>query len=253
MTSRSASPSSIPIAEISNHDNQNTLNSSSDHPTLILISHAHSPPFSPAPRLKFDVRNLPNPPKSVRDAHNGTSKRLQEWMESLPEFIAKRGSIRAEIEKAMDEIVRGGGVENGGENKRENNSKRTSSDEEEEEDSSDPNHEEHASDSDLESSSSSPSGPVLRVGIFCAMGRHRSVAMVELLSRLPWPGWEIQVQHRDMMKKRGQMKKSGGKGSRGMRELKWFQPFMVRTIIKAKRNTLQAPIFLHDFYNNRAG
>jgi hypothetical protein len=57
----------------------------------------------------------------------------------------------------------------------------------------------------------------LRVGIFCAMGRHRSVAMVEELSKPSWPGWDVKVEHRDILKKRSGGKKSGGKGSRGTR------------------------------------
>jgi hypothetical protein len=59
--------------------------------------------------------------------------------------------------------------------------------------------------------------PELQVGIFCAMGRHRSVAMVEELSRLSWPGWEVRVEHRDISKKRGAGKKAGSRQSRGTR------------------------------------
>ena len=57
----------------------------------------------------------------------------------------------------------------------------------------------------------------LRVGIYCAMGRHRSVAMVEELRKFPWPGWRVQVEHRDLSKKRGVREKSrqGSRGSRG--------------------------------------
>jgi hypothetical protein len=58
---------------------------------------------------------------------------------------------------------------------------------------------------------------VLRVGIFCAMGRHRSVAIVEELSKLSWPGWDVKVEHRDISKKRSGGRKSSGKGSRGTR------------------------------------
>lgn len=214
MTSRSSSPSGIPRTEISKRENQNNLNTPSDLPILILISNAdHSPPLNPVPRLIYDVRNLPNPPKNLRDAHNGTSKRLQEWMESLPVFVAKRDVIKGEIEKAMLAIVRGGEDGDGGEIERDDDLKITELDEE----NHSGGHEGSAPDSDLESSSTGPEGPVLRVGIFCGMGRHRSVAMVELLSRLPWPGWEVQVQHRDMMQKRGQTKNSRGKRSRGMR------------------------------------
>lgn len=50
-------------------------------------------------------------------------------------------------------------------------------------------------------------------------GRHRSVAMVEELARLPWPGWQVRVEHRDLSKKRGEGKRAGGrdKKSRGTR------------------------------------
>jgi hypothetical protein len=57
----------------------------------------------------------------------------------------------------------------------------------------------------------------LRVGIFCAVGRHRSVAMVEELSKLSWGGWYVKVEHRDISKKRSSGKKSSRKGSRGTR------------------------------------
>jgi len=54
---------------------------------------------------------------------------------------------------------------------------------------------------------------LLRVGIFCAMGRHRSVAMVEELKNLPWPGWHVVIEHRDIFMKHGAGKTSGGQGS----------------------------------------
>ena len=62
-------------------------------PTLDLISYGHSPPLKPAPELKFDVRPLPNPPKQIRDAHNGKSKCLQEWMRTDPKFLARQNAI----------------------------------------------------------------------------------------------------------------------------------------------------------------
>jgi hypothetical protein len=43
------------------------------------------------------------------------------------------------------------------------------------------------------------------------------VAMVEVLSRKSWPGWEVRVEHRDISKKRGAGKKAGGKRGRGTR------------------------------------
>jgi hypothetical protein len=41
--------------------------------------------------------------------------------------------------------------------------------------------------------------PVVRVGAFCAMGKHRSVAFVHELTRCAWPReWEVRVEHRDV-------------------------------------------------------
>lgn len=47
-------------------------------------------------------------------------------------------------------------------------------------------------------------GLEVRVGIYCTIGRHRSVALVEELSRMEWPGWRVRVMHRDVAKKRGE-------------------------------------------------
>jgi hypothetical protein len=74
-------------------------------PTLILTSHGHSPPLRPIPQLKFDVRALPNPPKQVRDAHNGTSRRLQEWLYADSSFMTRRNEIRSAIESSMANIM----------------------------------------------------------------------------------------------------------------------------------------------------
>jgi hypothetical protein len=196
-------------------------------PTLVLISHGHSPPLNPPPRLKFDVRSLPNPPKNIRDAHNGTSKRLQEWLNVDSRFIAKRDAIKAEIEAAMNQVLdeherkdvlqlelvvegKRDRDEDGEVETRENSGEdEESAGSEEEGTPSIENHETTESPSSQE--------PELRVGIFCAMGRHRSVALVEDLSRLSWPGWEVRVEHRDISKKRGAGKKTGSRQSRGTR------------------------------------
>ncbi|KAF8862241.1 hypothetical protein BDZ45DRAFT_553917, partial [Acephala macrosclerotiorum] len=140
-----------------------------DLPKLYLISHAHSHHLNPPPQLRFDLRNLPNPPKRIRDHNTGTSKRLQEWMEADPAFLARRDEIREEIKSGYRRVY---------------------------------------TEQDF-------SGLELRVGIVCAMGRHRSVAMVEELSRMTWTGWDIEVQHQDVAKKRNSEKKTAGKGSRG--------------------------------------
>lgn len=200
----------------------NTLSSLS-LPLLLLISHSHSPPLNPSPHLKFDVRSLPNPPKNVRDAYDGTSKRLQEWMRSEESFLGKRDSVKEEIgkrleiaikdwekEKTVDQdLLKGEPVDDANLDSQETvESNHTSSKEDVDQGSiTDCSDDEEEEDKQLD----------FRVGIFCAMGRHRSVAMVEELARCEWPGWRVEVIHRDIDKKRGAGKKFGGRQSRGTR------------------------------------
>ena len=54
----------------------------------------------------------------------------------------------------------------------------------------------------------------LRVGIFCEMGKHRSVAFVEELGRMTRKeGWKIEVLHRDIGKNRRDGKRKKTRGS----------------------------------------
>jgi hypothetical protein len=197
-------------------------------PLLVLISSGHSPPLNPAPQLRFDVRSLPNPPKHIRDAYTGTSKRLQEWLRQDSQFLARRDTIRSEIEAvmtaALDKHKKQHVLKLPSEDEVEvDQSKNRSSDENEDEDgaeeATDDDDESATNDSDDELLSSSGDQVILRAGISCAMGRHRSVAMVEELARMTWPGWEVKVLHRDVLKKRGgrrdASKRSGRAGNRG--------------------------------------
>ncbi|KAG4432457.1 hypothetical protein IFR05_012047 [Cadophora sp. M221] len=199
-----------------------------DLPVLVLISHGHAPPLNPRPQLKFDVRNLANPPKHIRDNLNGTSWRLQEWMLSDPKFGERRDAIKKEIEEEMKRMTAEHEKEdvlklgydtdkltldaNGGLDKeqREPPPKGVKSEEAPEVDSS------ISSEADSSSGETDQDDPsTLRVGIFCAMGRHRSVALVEELAKMSWPGWQVEVEHRDLNKKRG--RRMPGKDSRGTR------------------------------------
>jgi hypothetical protein len=57
--------------------------------------------------------------------------------------------------------------------------------------------------------------PVVRVGAFCAMGKHRSVAFVHEAARRAWPReWEVRVEHRDV----GAVKRSLGKARRRVKD-----------------------------------
>ncbi|KAK0120005.1 hypothetical protein ONS95_011423 [Cadophora gregata] len=194
-----------------------------DLPVLTLISHGHAPPLDPQPQLRFDVRNLPNPPKHIRDAFNGTSRRLQEWMLSDTKFCGRRDAIRIEIEveitkmnaereqnavlKSRHDAERDLG-EAQGETQIEMN---FSADQPEDGDAI-------PSGMDSRSEKAEWADPSrLRVGISCAMGRHRSVAMVEELAKMSWPGWQVELQHRDLNNKPGSGRKAGAKKSRGTR------------------------------------
>lgn len=55
----------------------------------------------------------------------------------------------------------------------------------------------------------------LLVGCFCELGRHRSVAFVEELSRRKWPSeWEVEICHRDVDQSRSKNKNQHHKQSR---------------------------------------
>lgn len=74
--------------------------------TLVIVSHAHAPPLSPAPTLKFDLRQVKNPPKQIRDAYDGRSKRLRNHMLQEDGFVSllntAEADIRAEISNMSD-------------------------------------------------------------------------------------------------------------------------------------------------------
>lgn len=53
------------------------------------------------------------------------------------------------------------------------------------------------------------------VGICCAMGRHRSAAMVESAGKILWRGWQVQLYHRDITKKRTHPGRGYGKKRKG--------------------------------------
>lgn len=73
--------------------------------TLVLTSHSHAPPLLLEPHLKFDLRKTSNPPKHIRDAYDGRSKRLREHMMASDEFCALLDTAQARIEEQMSSFV----------------------------------------------------------------------------------------------------------------------------------------------------
>ncbi|TVY59576.1 hypothetical protein LSUE1_G008664 [Lachnellula suecica] len=186
-------------------------------PVLLLISHRHSPPLNLAPHLKVDVRGLPNPPKHIRDAHSGTSRRLQRWLNGDSQFIAKRDAIKLLLDNHKNKSVlrpeasTDRGLDPDSEQRPRSGDKIEAGDvtSGQEGATSYSNHE------TLDRPFSEE--PELRISIFCAMGRHRSVAMAEELSKMSWAGWGVRFEHRDISKKRAAGREGGGKQGRGMR------------------------------------
>ncbi|KAH7077202.1 hypothetical protein FB567DRAFT_144896 [Paraphoma chrysanthemicola] len=190
------------------------------HPLLILYSHGRTPPLHPPPDLKFDLRTISNPPKALRAVSDGRSKRLREHLLSDDKFVSKLGDVEERIGEGMgvkmgeweeerkrkksvgDEDGGAGwgsgiGTSEEGEVEREKSDQIDGAEIDEEEDRS-------ASVDDADDDMVSHEGPVLRVGCFCALGHHRSVAFVEELARLKWPReWRVEVVHRDIEKKKG--------------------------------------------------
>lgn len=159
-------------------------------PILILISHASSPPLNPPPDLKYDLRSAPNPPKAIRDKCTGLDKRLREHLLAEEKFLEMLDRAERDIREAMEGVVERW--------KERGESAEVEKDEDDE-----------------EYEDSEGDGPVLRVGAFCAMGKHRSVAFVEELARKKWP-WDVTVEHRDLYRSRDKKAKERGKALRYM-------------------------------------
>jgi len=73
--------------------------------TLAIISYSHAPPLLPAPQLKFDLRKTSNPPKHIRHAYDGRSKRLREHMMANEEFCARLETAQASTEEQMSSFA----------------------------------------------------------------------------------------------------------------------------------------------------
>ena len=186
-------------------------------PLLVLTSYCHVPPLNPAPRLKYDLRSTPDPPKSIRDAHTGMSKKLRDHMLHQDAFVdlldKAEGDIKAKMPQAEKEYHEGLTPTSPLLERRRTWSQQKYSDDEDEEydTSEDEGDEEENEATDATDDGSGENRPILRVGIFCERGQHRSVAFVEELATRDWPkAWEVKIVHRDLGKKKGGNNKRGG-------------------------------------------
>ncbi|KAM0691394.1 hypothetical protein Q7P36_010165 [Cladosporium allicinum] len=174
---------------------QNPINQTTEQPILVLISHSHRRPLSCPPNLKFDLRKVSNPPKHIRNAYDGRSKRLREHMIHMEDFKSLLETAEKSIEEEMLLLVQ---------NRQETHGAALQVSEEKEEDVS------GIADVDTVQ---------LVVSCFCERGKHRSVAFAEELSRHKWPrDWAVQLHHRDVdevnVKKQDQRRKGNANRKR---------------------------------------
>jgi RNase adaptor protein for sRNA GlmZ degradation len=85
---------------------QNSTTPTTEQPILVLISHSHRRPLSHPPDLKFDLRKVSNPPKHIRDAYDGRSKRLREHMMHMEDFTSLLDTAKKSIEEQMKVLIR---------------------------------------------------------------------------------------------------------------------------------------------------
>jgi hypothetical protein len=219
---------------------------------LQITSHGRTfGPLSPAPSILINLTSLPNPHVQLRKKYLGSSARLRkeffgdekarqalersvvEIEECMRQFEGpKVGNEDSELRREGDDVgdvgleasqegqedlINGKGheVEDDGEGLDEDGVEREEIVLHEDEDGEKGNEDEDwEDDSDIK---------VLRVGVQCEMGRHRSVAMAEELGRRldGRKRWTVEVEHRDIGNKRGKGVGSGGKGGKGRGKEKW--------------------------------
>lgn len=209
-------------------EHRNTERTNGSRPHLDLISHARTPPLTGYGEihLRYDCRDVANPPKAMRDKLTGLHKPLREHLLSSVSFVKMLDSAEADIKRVMEQFMADHGAAANrldhitarhacpGEDSIEMDSRGTAIAETPGESGLGGEQEECLRSSDAEEmedeqygdhyadASEEPAEPVLRVSAFCARGHHRSVAFVEELARRAWPTeWGVKVVHRDVHKR----------------------------------------------------
>ena len=180
---------------------QNPTTPTTEQPVLILISHSHRRPLSCPPHLKFDLRKVSNPPKHIRDAYDGRSKRLREYMLHMEDFTSLLETAKKSIEVDMTMFVQNGQGESsavmlGCLDAPSLQGRLTDHQSCAEAHGATPQVPEVKDDV-----SENPQGNAVQlvVSCFCERGRHRSVAFAEELSRYKRPReWAVEIHHRDV-------------------------------------------------------
>lgn len=85
----------------------NIIDQASVHHSLVFVAHAHRPPLTPGPDLKFDLRKISNPPKHIRDAYDGRSKRLRDHMLADGAFVKMLDAAQLEVKDQIALLISG--------------------------------------------------------------------------------------------------------------------------------------------------
>ncbi|KAK6511805.1 hypothetical protein TWF481_000711 [Arthrobotrys musiformis] len=205
---------------------------------IIYSSGAHYGPLKPAAPLRYDMRNVTNPPRQLRGNMDGRSKKLRDHLMDNKDFVALLEAIRCDILREIERLQKlgcgeaegaevGVGADKEADTTHEIQQGRGETEPEHSIDADSHDNEHPTSDEDDtgdattihadRSITDNENGPTVVVNCFCHLGRHRSASMVEELARLKWPpGTDIEVIHRDIDKDRRNSKKQkrAGKSSR---------------------------------------
>ncbi|EGX49937.1 hypothetical protein AOL_s00076g578 [Orbilia oligospora ATCC 24927] len=190
----------------------------------IYSSGAHYGPLKPAAPLRYDMRNVTNPPRQLRGNMDGRSKKLRDHLMNDKDFLALLETIQNDILREIERLQKlecgkevqvqvGVGADKEVDTTHEIQQSREIPEQECSKDADSHDKEYLPSDGedtgDETSTNESQYGPdnenepTVVVNCFCHLGRHRSASMVEELARLKWPaGTDIEVIHRDIDKDR---------------------------------------------------
>ncbi|KAK6353855.1 hypothetical protein TWF730_008277 [Orbilia blumenaviensis] len=189
----------------------------------IYSSGAHYGPLKPAAPLRYDMRNVTNPPRQLRGNMDGRSKKLRDHLMNDVDFVTLLQAIQTDILQEVEELQK---QECGKEEDSVGMDKDVNATQEIQQGRAEPeqmdslaldpklNDKEHlvSDEDDIEDNISigcsrenldNENEPIVLVNCFCHLGRHRSASMAEELARLKWPpGINIEVVHRDIDKDR---------------------------------------------------
>jgi len=213
-------------------------------PTVLITiaSYAHAPPLQPLPDLQYDLRTFPSPsPEKYASKYDGRGKRAREWvngesvyvdlLRKVEEEVLRRGKeLELEAEKEKAEREKAEREKEKEESEKAETEKKTAESAEKETppvsavteatEKSEAELVEKIESLDLDRAEVVKGIPpkVLRIGVSSEMGRDRSVAFVEELSRKKWPiEWAVEVLHRDVDKQRSTRKGKARGGEKGGR------------------------------------